>query len=57
MEKFILAFVGVFIKILICSVGVFLLWNGFMDVKFGLPTLSFTEAFLVCVPGNLISGS
>ena len=57
MEKFILAFIGVVIKVLICSVFVYLIWNGFMDVKFGLPTLSFTEAFIVCALGNLISGS
>lgn len=57
MEKFIVIFITTLIKILFCTVGVYLIWNGFMGVKFGLPPLSFVEALILCALGSLIAGS
>lgn len=57
MDKFFdVMIVGLF-KAIICSFFVYLLWNGFMDVKFGLPHLSYFEAFVLCVIGSLIVAS
>ena len=57
MEKFFDVMIMSLVKAVICSIGVYLIWNGFMDVRFGLPHLSYFEAFVLCILGTLIAGT